>query len=310
MSAGLEVNDWMFSARGIRPWHGIGEVIQEAPTSEDAIRIAKLGWKVNQEPVYMKDGTEIENLFLNVREDTKDVLGVVRGRYNIIQNDESFKFVDNIIQNSKGIECRYETAGSLFNGKRVFMLVKLPEVNILGDEIENYLFFSNSHDGSSGLMAGISNVRVVCNNTLQMAEREAQRLWKIRHTQSIKDRQLEAEKALGLALTYNERIKEDAEKMALKRIDEEKFFRAFFAELKLSEKNAEKTLVQLRDIYTGKNDLQNFRGSAWGMYNAVADFVSNAEPLRNTKTLNQWKMAGFMDGYKMLDTAQKLLQVA
>ncbi len=310
MSAGLENNDWMFSARGIRPWHGIGEVIQEAPTSDEAIKIAKLDWKVVQEPVYMKDGTEVENLFLNIRDNTKDVLGVVRGRYNIIQNDESFKFVDNIIQNSQGIECRYETAGSLFNGKRVFMLVRMPDVNILGDEIENYLFFSNSHDGSSGLMAGISNVRVVCNNTLQMAEKNAQRLWKIRHTQSIKERQFEAEKALGLALTYNERIKEDAEKMALQRIDEEKFFRAFFAELKLSEKNAEKTLVQLRDIYTGKNDLQNFRGTAWGMYNAVADFVSNAEPLRQTKTLNQWRMNNFMDGYVMLDKAQKILQVA
>ena len=310
MSTGLEINDWMFSARGIRPWHGIGEVIQEAPTSEDAIKIAKLDWQVVQEPVYMRDGTEVENLYLNLREDTKDVLGVVRGRYNIIQNQESFQFVDNIIQNSKGIECRYETAGSLFNGKRVFMLVKLPEVNILGDEVENYLFFSNSHDGSSGLMAGISNIRVVCNNTLQMAEKGAQRLWKIKHTQSIKDRQMEAEKALGLALTYNDRIKEDAEKMALKRIDEEKFFRTFFAELKLSEKNAEKTLVQLRDIYTGKNDLQNFRGSAWGMYNAVADWVSNSEPLRHTETLNQWKMAGFMDGYKMLEKAQQILQVA
>lgn len=310
MSAGFEMNDWMFSANGIRPWHGIGEVIQEAPTSDDAIKIAKLNWKVVQEPVYMKDGTEVENLYLNLREDTKDILGVVRGRYNIAQNEDSFKFVDNIIQNSKGIECRYETAGSLFNGKRVFMLVRLPEVNILGDEIENYLFFSNSHDGSSGLMAGISNIRVVCNNTLQLAESNAQRIWKIRHTQSIEDRKMEAEQALGLALTYNERIKEDAEKMALKRIDEEKFFKAFFAELHLSEKNAEKTLIQIRDIYTGKNDLQNFRGSAWGMYNAVADFVSNAEPLRKTQTLNQWKMVGFMEGYKMLEKAQELLQVA
>lgn len=310
MSAGLENNDWMFSANGIRPWHGIGEVIADAPTSDEAIKIAKLDWTVVQEPVYMKDGTEVENLFLNIRDNTKDVLGVVRGRYNIIQNNESFKFVDNIISNTKGIECRYETAGSLFNGKRVFMLVRLPEVNILGDEIENYLFFSNSHDGSSGLMAGISNIRVVCNNTLQLAESNAQRLWKIRHTQSIKERQFEAEKALGLALTYNERIKEDAERMALQRINEEKFFRAFFAELNLSEKNAEKTLVQLRDIYTGKNDLQNFRGTAWGMYNAVADFVSNAEPLRRTKTLNQWRMNNFMDGYVMLDKAQKILQVA
>lgn len=307
---GIMENDQMFSARGIRPWHGLGTIVQDCPTSEEAIRLANLGWEVVQEPVCLQSGKPINGVYANIRTDTQDVLGIVRDRYRIVQNIDSFSFVDNIINNSKGIECRYETAGSLFNGKRIFMLVRLPDINLVGDAVENYLFFSNSHDGSTGLMAGITNIRVVCNNTLQMAEKGASRLWKIRHTESLKGKQAEAEIALGLALSYNERIKEDAERLALQKVDEEKFFRKFFEELKLVEKNKEKVMLAIADLYHNKNDLQNFKGTKWGLYNAVCDYVSNGESLRETSTKKDYQMARFMDGYSMIGSAQKILMVA
>jgi len=307
---GIMENDTMFSGNGIRPWHGLGTIVAGCPTSDEAIKLANLGWDVTQEPVCLTDGTLIPDVYANIRQDTKDVLGIVRDKYRIVQNTESFKFVDNIIENSKGIECRYETAGSLFNGKRVFMLVRLPDTNLVGDEVENYLFLSNSHDGSTGLMAGITNIRVVCNNTLQMAEQGASRIWKIRHTESLKGRQKEAEEALGLALSYNERVAQDAEKLAAQKINEEKFFREFFKKLDLTDKSKEKVMLSIGDIFHNKDDLQNFRGTKWGLYNAVADYVSNAEPLRKTATGKDWKMAGFMDGYAMLNNAQKILMAA
>lgn len=310
MSHGIMENDQMFSGNGIRPWHGLGVVVDGCPTSDEAIKLANLGWDVIQEPVYLKNGIEIPNLFANIRSDTNEVLGTVKDKYTIAQNKESFKFVDNIIQNSKGIECRYETAGSLFNGKRVFMLVRLPDDTLVGDKVENYLFVSNSHDGSTGFMAGITNVRVVCNNTLQMAEKGAQRIWKIRHTQSLQDRQKEAEETLGLSLSYMDRIKEDAEKMAVQKINEEKFFKEFFKKFDMAEKNKERVLNGIRDIYLEKDDLQNFKGTAWGIYNAVADFVSNTKPLRVTDKTAQWKMSEFMTGNEMLGTAQKILMAA
>ena len=175
MSAGLLEYDWMLSNKE-RPWHGIGTVVEDAPTSDDAIKIAKLDWKVTQVPV-MSNRIEIPNYFCNFREDINMPLGIVKGRYKVVQNNEAFDFVDNIIGNDK-IECCYETAGSLFNGKKIFLLVKLPNKELLGDDVENYLFFTNSHDGSSALTAGITNVRVVCNNTLQMALAGAKRTWK------------------------------------------------------------------------------------------------------------------------------------
>lgn len=310
MAHGIMENDTMFSGNGIRPWHGLGTVVDGCPTSADAIKLANLGWDVIQEPVYLKDGVEIPNLYANIRQDTQDVLGIVRDKYRIVQNVESFAFLDNIIKNTKGIECRYETAGSLFNGKRVFMLVRLPDVDLVGDAVENYLFLSNSHDGSTGLMAGITNVRVCCNNTLQMAEKGATRMWKIRHTESIKGKQAEAEQALGLALNYNERIREDAERLATQKVNEEKFFKQLMKKLDLSDKSKEIVVLSIGDLYKNKDDLQNFRGTKWGLLNAVADYVSNSKPLRETSTSKEWKMANFMDGYYMLNQAQNILMAA
>lgn len=309
MSAGLFEYDWMMSAKE-RPWHGIGTVVDTAPTSADAIKLAKLDWNINQVPV-MANGVEIPNYFANIRSDTNQALGVVRGRYKVVQNTEAFDFVDGIIE-SKDVECRYETAGSLFNGRKIFLLVRLPNKELLGDDVENYLFFTNSHDGSSALTAGITNVRVVCNNTLQMAIKGAQRTWTCRHTDSIFAKKAQAQEALGLAVTYMDSMDDLAEKLATKKINEEKFFRKLFEKnpTNLCEKNKEQAIERMHIIFNEKEDLQNFRGSAWGMYNAVADFVSNTTPFRNTVTYKENKMSQFCSGYAMLNTAQDLLMVA
>lgn len=96
----------------------------------------------------------------------------------------------------------------------------------------------------------------------------------------------------------------------MQKINEEKFFKEFFKRLELSEKNKEKVLNNVLKLYTDKDDLQNFRGSAWGMYNAVADMISNGEPLRKTSTSADWKMNNWMNGYKMLEVAQDALLLA
>lgn len=312
MSALILENDWMVSGNGIRPWHGIGTVVEGTLTSEDAIRTARLDWDVIQYPLVAKFDTDGEQLsdetgyFANVRSDTMDVLGVVKGRYKVVQNLEAFDFVDDIVTN-KEVPCQYETAGSLSNGKRIFLLVNLPATNILGDNIENYLFFTNSHDGSSSLMAGITNVRVVCSNTLQLAMSQASRIWRCRHTTNIDSRKNEAKVSLGMAVKYMEQSKTLAEQMAVKKIGEEAFFRHLFQMTNMNEKNNVYLGEVIHDIYVNKPDLQNFKGTAWGMYNAVADYVSNYEPLRKTKTYNESKLKGFFDGYKLLSQAQGIL---
>ena len=314
MSAEIMNNDWMFSGNGIRPWHGIGTIVSGAPTSEEAIRLAKLDWDVLQYPMVARFDDEgnisdDSGFFANVRSDTKDILGVVKDRYKVVQNIEAFDFVDDIVGNGE-IECHYETAGSLGNGKRIFLLVNLPESTLVGDKVDNYLFFTNSHDGSSSLMAGITNVRVVCSNTLQLAIRSANRIWRCRHTTNIEGRKNEAKQSLGLAVKYMEDSKILAEQLAFKKISEEAFFRTLFGVSTMNEKNKVFMGNIIHDIYQNKPDLQNFKGSAWGMYNAVADYVSNCEPLRKTKTYEESKLKGFFDGYKLLQTTQDILMSA
>ena len=307
MAHGLFEYDWMLSAKE-RPWHGIGTVVEEAPTSENAIRIARLDWTVDQFPVFA-NGNEIPGYFANVRSDTNEALGVVRNRYKIVQNTEAFDFVDGIVAN-KHLECRYETAGSLFNGRRIFLLVKLPNKDLLGDLVENYLFFTNSHDGSSALTAGITNVRVVCNNTLQMALEGASRIWRCRHTTNIEGKKQQAKEALGMAVKYMEGMEKTAWRMASKKINEEAFFRKLFEVDGHKDDSKEKMIERIHIIYNEKDDLQNFKGTAWGMYNAVADFVSNTEPLRKTKNFNDNRLVEFFDGSKLLETTQDILMVA
>lgn len=310
MAHGLMNYDWMVSAKE-RPWHGIGTVVEDAPTSEDAIKMAHLNWKVEQFPI-SANGIEIPGHFANIRTDVNLPLGVVKNRYKIVQNSEAFDFVDDIIGNNE-VECHYETAGSLFNGKKIFLLVRLPDKNLLGDDVENYIFFTNSHDGTSAFMAGITNVRVVCNNTLQMAISGAQRTWYCRHTLSIESKKQQAKESLGLAVKYMDSMEDFAEKMATKKINEEKFFRALFDADYIKgqcEKNKELIVERIHTIYTEKDDLQNFKGSAWGLYQATADYVSNALPFRQTSTYKENKMNQFFVGNPILEASQKILMAA
>lgn len=305
MASEILNNDWMFSGNGERPWHGIGTVVEGCPTSDEAIRLAKLDWDVVQYPV-SANGNEIPDYFANVRSDTAEALGIVKGRYKIVQNLEAFDFVDGIVGNNE-FECRYETAGSLFNGRRIFLCVKLPTSKLVGDDVENYLFFTNSHDGTSSLTAGISNVRVVCNNTLQLALNSAKRVWRLRHTESIADKKAEAMASLGMAVQYMDELKTTAEIMAFKKTREEEFFKALFSKSTMAEKNKEQMILNIHNIYHNKADLANFKGTAWGLYNAVADYVSNGDPVRMTKSYKEKKLERFFDGEKLLETAQKIL---
>ena len=134
----------MFSVRE-KPWHGLGQIIDEAPTSRDAIEYAGLNWYVESNPIFDAKGNEIKGFKANTRSSDNSVLGVVTDKYKIVQNVEAFDFTDNII----GDEMRYETAGSLRNGKTIWLLGKMPDRYICEDKFEPYIVFTNSHDGTS-----------------------------------------------------------------------------------------------------------------------------------------------------------------
>ena len=156
------------------PWHGLGTRVEEAPNSAEAIRLAGLDWEVVPKPLFLDDGRQIPGYVANTRTSDNSVLGVVSEKYKIVQNKEAFSFTDNII----GGDVRYETAGSLKNGKSVWLLAHLPKTSILGDDVIPYLCFNNSHDGQGAIRVFMTPIRVVCNNTLNIVGVEAENIAK------------------------------------------------------------------------------------------------------------------------------------
>ena len=126
MAANLES---MFYVRET-PWHGLGTRVMEAPASKEALQLAGLDWKVLQEPIFTDTKEEIVGYKANVRDSDRRVLGVVTDRYKVIQNEEAFAFTDALL----GEGVRYETAGSLQDGKKVWMLARLPQEYIISGE--------------------------------------------------------------------------------------------------------------------------------------------------------------------------------
>lgn len=309
MAAGIEEDDMMFSASGIRPWHGLGKVIGEAIPSGEAIKVAAMDWLVEQRPVLTDTGLPIEGSMANVRSDTNKVLGLVSSKYKVMQNKECFSFMDSVLDNSGG-KAKYETAGSLYNGKKIFLLARMPDCTLVGDKVESYMFLMSSHDGSCGLTCGLTNVRVVCSNTLQLAVDHANRIWSVRHTANMQNKAIIAKACLLQAAEYQSQLPALADEMARKKVNEEAFFRKLFSTLKMGDQAKEEATAQIAFLHRDKPDLQNFKGTAWGLYNAVADFASHVEPARPNPTTKDRKMQKFMEGESILTAAERILRAA
>mgnify|MGYP001046465294 FL=1 len=192
----------MFSVRE-KPWHGLGTIVMEAPASAEALKLAGLDWKVVQEPVYTDNRELIKGYKANVRSSDRRVLGVVSDRYKVVQNTDAFSFTDELL--GKGV--KYETAGSLQEGKKVWLLARLPkEYVIAGERISSYLVFSNTHDGSGSVKVAVTPVRVVCNNTLNLALETAKRSFSMIHTGNIHDKIQEAKDTLFMAENYMDNL--------------------------------------------------------------------------------------------------------
>lgn len=315
MTANVET---MFYTRE-KPWHGMGTMVQEAPTSAEALHLAGLDWTVEPKPVY----TEIDGIFgksmqeipgfkANTRNIDGSVLGIVTDAYKIVQNTDAFAFTDNLI----GGEVRYETAGSLANGKRTWLLARLPETEIVGDKTEQYLVFNNTFDGSGSVRVSCTPVRVVCQNTLNFALKTAKRSWSIRHTANIETRMKEAHDALQLANDYIVALTASAGSMATQHLSDfeiDNMIRQLFpipedASELVAKRNAERR--ELFRTAMGKDDLQNFKGTKWQFLNAAADMADHAQPVRMTASSRENRLKDVFNGHPLLDKAYELVLAA
>lgn len=310
MSAEVET---MFYTRE-KPWHGLGTRVEEAPSSEDALILAGLNWRVSQRPIMTEDGLEVPGFKVNLRENDHRILGVVTDRYKVVQNEEAFAFTDGLI----GEGVRYETAGSLQRGKRVWLLARLPDDFVVsGDAITPYMVFMNSFDGTGAIKVAMTPVRVVCQNTLNLALSTARRTWSTKHTGDISGKMDDARNTLIYAGRYMEELAKDIERLNKIKLSDRKVYEYIDALFPLYNdptdmqlRNLKRMKEEVKTRYFDAPDLAHTEKSAYRFVNAVSDFATHSKPLRTTANYRENLFARTVDGNAMIDRAYDLVHAA
>ncbi len=315
MSHGITSKDQMYSVREM-PWHRLGVVLDQYPKSiDEALEKAGLGWKVSHGDVLVvkrpewtddfgtKHGPELipaKGFKANIREDTGDVLGIVSDEYEVVDNRAAFAFLDALISS----DMQFETAGSLWGGRRVWVLARLPEyVELGGDQSATYVYVANSHDGSMAVTAAVTPIRIVCANTLGAALRQgehgvnAQRTFRFRHTGNLQAKFVEARQVLGRTINYQAQFRELADRLALEPISSGALERRVLRHLwtidedlgKVARANRERTIESVLATFNGRgiagDTTGNSPGTKWVALNAIAEHLDYGR--RYTARTNQ-----------------------
>lgn len=306
MSANVET---MFYTRQA-PWHGLGTRVEEAPNSEEALKLSGLNWSVIQQPIMTEDLTPIPGYKANIRDTDNRVLGVVSDRYRVVQNSEAFAFTDALL----GEGVKYETAGLLQDGRKIWLLAKLPDKYIIeGEQIEPYLVFSSSHDGSGAIKVAMTPIRVVCQNTLNLALNSAKRIWSTVHVGDLAAKMDEAHATLQLAGQYMTNLGAEFSKLARIKLTDAKVMEYIEMLLPMDEqpteihrKNIERIRGDLKHRYFDAPDLAHVGKNAYRFMCAVSDFATHAKPLRETANYREGVFAKTIEGNPLIDKAYEM----
>lgn len=296
-----------------KPWHGLGKIVQDYPTSKEAIEHAGLDYSVIKSPLFTKqegfsitdDGIahsenniSVPNYYATMRTDNNAVLGVVGKDYEVVQNTDAFGFFDAIVGGGDGI--LYETAGALGQGERIFITAKLPDYIRVGsgDMIEKYIFLTTSHDGSGSITAAFTPIRIVCQNTLNAAMRNSSNTIRIRHTANAKQRLEEAHKVLGLSNRLTEQMEGIFNQWANVRITDSEIKKLIqvamspnketLHNLRIGNEEALSTLYKntVEDVYayamtSDTQQMETTKGTVFGAYNAVTGYFQNVRSYKD-----------------------------
>lgn len=302
----------MFSVRQT-PWHKLGRVLDDPPTVADGIRQAGLDWPVTLKPLFTGEGQRAP-AFATVRQDNGMILGVVGEKYQPLQNAEAFAWFQPFLDAG---EATLETAGSLAEGRKVWVLAKLSRAPIVigqGDQVEKFLLLSNGHDGSLAVRVGFTPIRVVCANTLALAHKGGEsQLIRLKHSSNVVANLANVRETVD---AVNQRFEATAEQWRLlarkdiNQADLRKYVRLVLApELPDNEepsarmKNLFERVFRLFEEGRGQN-LPSACGTLWGAYNAVSEYLGyEAGRSDDTRLSSLW----FGEGVR---TNERALQVA
>lgn len=306
-----------FASRREPAWHGLGTVINaESLTYLEILEEAHmLGWNVRllDKATVTPTLTFDKKSFYVVRDNPFvkgqiDVLGEVSDRYNVFSNENTFGFGDALVNAAdvRGENMSWETAGAMNGGRVIFGSLALErEVTIdekgAADVVKTYLLVTSSHDGTSKLTVLVTPVRVVCQNTLNLAMRGAQQMFKIKHTQSMDMKVKEARDSLELTEKYIEVFEENATELFQTNVTDQKFWeivQAVHGEEPEDNTKGRRTRWQTKvdqamELWTAKTQ-ENIKGTAWGALNALTEQQQWFRGIRKDNTENFFSAgAGF-----------------
>jgi len=261
---------------GETPWHGLGQQLTPNSSIETWATEAGLDFElgirsIQYQPIpdhYTYEKYTGKNVIL--REDTALPLGIVSNKYKIVQPIEVLEFFKDII----GTSAQLETAGVLRGGAHYWALAKMEgEFNLAGDKVNQYLLLASSADGSLATQARLTTVRVVCNNTMQIAQRHGQAV-KARHS-SIFD-PTDVKRKLGEINDGFLAFQQTAETLARLKISSQQASSMFVKILGGSIDKPSRQAARALELFDGNgigSDLESAKGTGWGVLNAVTQLV-------------------------------------
>lgn len=278
---------------------------------DDALHAAELdGWDVHKAPLstYVDqleaDGvTRLEvpvpGKFAVVRKTVNETipyrtLGVVGDRYSIVQNEQSFGFVDDLLHIG-GEELHVDFAGSMYDGRKVFLDVKLPDTIMVGgfDPVDMRLLCVNTHDGTSPFSLSLHINRIACTNQIVGVMRRAkaaQMHWSLRHTSSIEGRVQIAREQLQLTMQAVDEFEAEAQQLIAKSVNERQVERMIESVFPIAHDATAKartdklaTRTHVRTIYRESPTQESIKGTAWGLLNAFVEYADWSREVRPGK---------------------------
>lgn len=271
-----------------KAWHGLGQIVEKAMTSEEAIKLANLDYDVVKEPIFCEgqNGFQsvVPNNFVTKRTDNNEIFGIVGNRYEIVQNRDAFTFFDAIVGSGQAI---FETAGVLGKGERIFISAKMPSyvrINGTDDVTETYAILTSSHDGTGAVICALTNVRIVCQNTLRLALKSATSKVSVRHTTNAEAKLVQAHTFLGIANTYTEQLNVTLNELALKKVSDVQV-KNLIADLFPSDAKIDTRITNIREsvmnsYFTGIGQ-EKILGTAWGVYNGITHYLSHEKEYKS-----------------------------
>lgn len=272
-------------------WHGLGEVGDKLLTGDELLKRALIDWEVEKLQLHHPVTNDLINSYGIFRKDTGDFLGNCGKDYGIIQNHYSVDMVDVFLKTEDG-KAHYETAGALGKGQVIWVLARVNgEIVIPGtdDKHKTFILFTTSHDGSTKATCKLTDVRVVCNNTLNQAIKGAGAYFSIAHRKNAEKKLEEAKKLMATTHDEIKSLEEKFIELAQRRVQKESInnvMKKLFGDAdKSSNKRIENKIMSVLELFESndKNQFPSIRGTAYNLLNAVTEYIDHYSTVRKTE---------------------------